>query len=214
MKKLFLLSLAISFLSACQTTPVKNCDLCAQDLLLWKTALDTVTQANFPDEKYNAVVHYADYSNAWITSDNDINITDDLLHRLTKEQRIAVAAHEIGHLKAGHYYSTLGVSILTSIAFSLVNIFVPGVGYAEYLVKPALLGSFSRPQELEADKLGVGYLQKAGLPPKYFIEVFQVIQEDSRGGSDETSYFSTHPTTQERIKQIESFYEKKLPVRD
>ena len=87
MKKIFLLSLAISFLSACQTTSVKNCDLCVQDLLLWKTALDTVTQANFPDEKYNAVVHYADYSNAWVTSDNDINITDDLLHRLTKEQR-------------------------------------------------------------------------------------------------------------------------------
>ena len=63
-----------------------------------------------------------------------------------------------------------------------------------------------RPQELEADKLGVGYLQKAGLPPHYFIEVFQIFREESGGKSDEASYFSTHPTTNERIEQIKSFY--------
>ena len=212
MKKKFILTLIIIFLGGCQTAPVKDCASCVYDLYLWKTAVDTVVQANFPDEEYNTVVHYVDYSNAWVTSGNDVHITDDLLYKLSQEQRIAVAAHEIGHLKAGHYYSTLGVSILTSIAFSVANVFVPGVGYAEYLVKPAVVGGFSRPQELEADKLGVGYLQKAGLPPHYFIEVFQIFREESKGKSDEASYFSTHPTTRERIEQIKSFYEKAEPA--
>ena len=210
MKKKFHLILIITVLVGCQTTPVKDCASCVYDLYLWKTAVDTVAQANFPDEEYNAVVHYVDYSNAWVTSGNDIHITDDLLHKLSQEQR--VAAHEIGHLKAGHYYSTLGVSILTSIAFSVANVFVPGVGFAEYLVKPVVVGGFSRPQELEADKLGVGYLQKAGLPPHYFMEVFQIFREESGGKSDEASYFSTHPTTNERIEQIKSFYEKPEPA--
>ena len=208
MKKKFLLILIIFLLAGCQTLPKNECASCAYDLYLWKTAVDTVAQANFPDEEYNAVVHYADFSNAWVTSGNDIHITNILLHKLSKEQRIAVAAHEMGHLKAGHYYSTMGVSILTSIAFTVANVFVPGLGYAEHLVKPVVVGGFSRPQELEADRLGVGYLKNAGLPPQYFIEVFQLFREESGGKSDEASYFSTHPTTVERIEQIESFYEK------
>ncbi len=207
MKRKFILILIMAFLGGCQTTlPVKDCAPCLYDIYLWKTAVDTVAHANFPDEEFNAVVHYVDYSNAWVTSGHDINITDDLLHKLSQEQRVAVAAHEIGHLKAGHYYSTMGVSILTSITFAIANVFVPGVGYAEYLVKPVVVGGFSRPQELEADHLGVGYLQKAGLPASHFIEVFQIFREESRGKSDEASYFSTHPTTTERIEQIKSLY--------
>jgi predicted Zn-dependent protease len=212
-KKIFII-LLITLLGGCQTVQETDCAGCAYDIYLWKTAVDTVSQANFPDEEFNAVVHYADFSNAWVTSGNDINITDDLLHKLSKEQRVAVAAHEIGHLKAGHYYSTMGVSILTSIAFTVAGVFVPGLGYAEYAVKPLVVGGFSRPQELDADKLGVGYLQKAGMSPHHFIEVFQIFREESGGKSDEASYFSTHPTTSERIKQIESFYEESQPAKE
>ena len=209
MKKLLLLILIIA--GGCQTTPDKDCVPCAHDLYLWKTAVDTVAQANFLNEDYKAVVHYANFSNAWVTTGNDIHITDDLLHQLSREQRVAVAAHEMGHLKAGHYYSSMGVSILTSIVFSVANVFVPGLGYAEYLVKPAVVGVFSRPQELEADKLGVGYLVKANVPPHHLIEVFKIFRKESGGKSDEASYFSTHPTSRERIEQIESFYEKTSP---
>ena len=102
----------------------------------------------------------------------------------------------------------MGVSILTSIAFSVANIFVPGLGYAEYVVKPAVVGGFSRPQELEADKLGVGYLVKANIPPHHLIEVFKIFRKESGDKSDEASYFSTHPSSKERIEQIESFYKK------
>ena len=196
------------FLAGCQTVPETDCAGCAYDVFLWKTAVDTVAQANFPGEEFKAVVHYTDFLNAWVTTGNDIHITDDLLHKLSKDQRVAVAAHEIGHLKSGHYYSSMGVSILTSIAFTVAGVFVPGLGYAEYAVKPAVVGGFSRPQELEADKLGVGYLRKAGLPPHHFIELFQIFREASGGKSDEASYFSTHPTTRERIDQIKSFYAK------
>ncbi|MBT3923782.1 MAG: M48 family metallopeptidase [Nitrospina sp.] len=214
MTKKFFLIFIVAILVGCQTTQKTDCAGCAYDLYLWKTAVGTVARANFPDEEYNAVVHYADFSNAWVTSGNDINITDDLLHQLSAEQRMAVAAHEMGHLKAGHYYSTMGVSILTSIAFTVAGAFVPGLGYAEYAVKPLVVGGFSRPQELEADKLGVGYLQKAGLPPQHFIEVFEIFREESGGKSDEASYFSTHPTTRERIQQIQDFYTKPEPARD
>ena len=118
MKKIFLLILIIA--SGCQSSP-KACVGCEHDLYLWKVAVDTVVHANFPDEEYNAVVHYVDFSNAWVTTGNDIHITDDLLHQLTTEQRVAVAAHEIGHLKAGHYYSrTVSYTHLTLPTSDLV----------------------------------------------------------------------------------------------
>ena len=202
MKKLFLLFLILFLLAGCQSTKSKDCAGCAYDVFLWKTAVDTIALANFPEEEFNAVVHYADYSNAWVTTGNEINITANLLHELSKEQRVAVAAHEIAHLKAGHYLTKLGVSILTSIGFSVLNIFVPGAGYSEYLVKPALVGGFSRPQELEADKMGVAYLNKAGYSSEYFVQLLEVFREKSGEEPEEASYFSTHPTNEARMQQI------------
>ncbi len=200
MKKLILLSLVIFLLAGCQSTRDKDCAGCAYDISLWKTAVDTIALANFPEEEFVAVVHYANFSNAWVTTGNEVNITANFLHELTKEQRIAVAAHEIAHLKSGHYFTKLGASILTSIGFSVLNVFVPGAGYSEYLVKPALMGGFSRPQELEADKLGVEYLIRAGFSTDYYLQLLYVLQKKS--GEESESYFSTHPTNEERIQQI------------
>ena len=202
MKKTFLIFLFLFLLVGCQSTRSADCTECAHDLFLWKTAVDTIALANFPEEEFNAVVHYADFSNAWVTTGNEINITANLLHELSKEQRIGVAAHEIAHLKAGHYYTKLGVSILTSIGFSVLNIFVPGAGYSEYLVKPALVGGFSRSQELEADKMGVEYMIRAGYSSEYFLQLLEVFRENSGDKSGEASYFSTHPTNEERMQQI------------
>jgi predicted Zn-dependent protease len=202
MKKPFLFFLILFLLAGCQSVNDKGCAGCAYDMFLWKTAVDTIALANFPEEEFIAVVHYADFSNAWVSTGNEINITANLLHELSKEQRVAVAAHEIAHLKAGHYYTKLGVSILTSIGFSVLNVFVPGAGYSEYLVKPALVGGFSRPQELEADKMGVEYLNKADYSPEYFLQLLEVFRKKSGEEPEEASYFSTHPTNEERMQQI------------
>jgi len=202
LNKPFLFFLILFLLAGCQSTKAKDCAGCAYDALLWKTAVDTISLANFPEEEFNAVVHYADFSNAWVTTGNEINITANLLHELSKEQRVAVAAHEIAHLKAGHYFTKVGVSILTSIGFSVLNIFVPGAGFSEYLVKPALVSGFSRSQELEADKMGIEYLNKSGYSPEYFLQLLEVFLKNSGDKTEETSYFSTHPTNEERMQQI------------
>ena len=189
-------------LAGCQSAREKGCATCTNDKFLWKTAVDTIALANFPEEEFVAVVHRADFSNAWVTTGNNVNITTNFLHELTTEQRVAVAAHEIAHLKSGHYYTKLGVSILTSIGFSVLNIFVPGAGYSEYVVKPALVGGFSRTQELEADKEGVEYLNKAGFSTKYYLQLLNVLQKKSGDTPEKGSYFSTHPTNKERIQKI------------
>ena len=93
---------------------------CNHHITYWQNAINVVVQANFPDEKFIAVVHYKDFKNAWVTTGENINITASLLDTLNFNQLVAVAAHEIAHLKIG------------------------------------------RSNQLEADRVGVDYLIKAG----------------------------------------------------
>ena len=72
---------------------------CDHRITYWQNAINVVVQANFPDEKFNAIVHYKDFKNAWVTSGENINITALLLDTLNFNQMVAVAAHEIAHLK-------------------------------------------------------------------------------------------------------------------
>jgi len=75
---------------------------CDHRITYWQNAINVVVQANFPDEKFNAVIHYKDFKNAWVTDGRNVNITALLLDTLDFDQIIAVAAHEIAHLKNGH----------------------------------------------------------------------------------------------------------------
>ena len=72
---------------------------CDHRITYWQNAINVVVQANFPDEKFNAIVHYKDFKNAWVTTGRNINITALLLDTLNFNQMVAVAAHEIAHLK-------------------------------------------------------------------------------------------------------------------
>ena len=85
-------------ISRSQCSSQQDCD---HHITYWQNAIDAVVQANFPDEKFNAVVHYKDFKNAWVTTGRNLNITASLLDSLDFDQMVAVAAHEIAHLKIG-----------------------------------------------------------------------------------------------------------------
>jgi hypothetical protein len=103
--KLSLLVL-IFFLTGCaggggvSRSQCKFQEYCDRHIGTWQKAIDAVTQANFPDEKFKGIVHYKDFKNAWVTTGENINITALLLDKLNFNQMVAVAAHEIAHLKS------------------------------------------------------------------------------------------------------------------
>ena len=162
--------------------------------------------ANFPNELgfYKPVVHEANFSNAWVTTGGEINITLNLLRNLGETGRICVISHELAHLKSNHYYSKVGISTLTSAFMSAAGTFVPGLGYLDHVVNPAITNSFGRQFELSADKLAVEYIKKTGLTKTDYLEFLYWMKNnlDDSGGSSTTSIFSTHPATQERIDEL------------
>ena len=73
-------------------------------------------------------MHKANFSNAWVTTGGEINITLNLLRNLGEMGRICVISHELAHLKSNHYFSKVGISTFTSAAMSVAGAFVPGLG--------------------------------------------------------------------------------------
>ena len=179
---------------------------CLSATEVWSKSINKGVAANFQDELgfYKPVVHKAKFLNAWVDTGGDINITLSLLKRLNEAGRICVISHELAHLKSNHYYSKLGISTLTSAAMSLAGAFVPGLGYLDYVVNPAVTNTFGRQFELTADRLAVEYIQKTGLTKMDYLKFLYWMKEnlDSSSKPETSSLFSTHPATQERISEL------------
>jgi predicted Zn-dependent protease len=61
---------------------------------------------------------------------------------------------------------------------------------------------FGRDDELEADFLGVCFMNDTGYDPSELIRVMQVLDE-SRQGNQPPEFFSTHPDPGNRIQRIQ-----------
>jgi len=179
---------------------------CLNAMEVWGQSINRVVVANFPDELgfYKPVVHKANFSNAWVTTGGEINITLNLLRNLGEMGRVCVISHELAHLKSNHYFSKVGISTLTSAAMSVAGVFVPGLGYLDYAVNPAITNSFGRQFELSADELAVEYIKKTGLTKADYVKFLYWMKENLDGSdhSATASIFSTHPATQERINEL------------
>ena len=179
---------------------------CLNATKVWGQSINRVVVANFPDELgfYKPVVHKTNFSNAWVTTGGEINITLNLLSNLGETGRICVISHELAHLKSNHYFSKVGISTFTSAAMSVAGAFVPGLGYLDHLVNPAITNSFSRQFELSADELAVEYIKKTGLTKADYVKFLYWMKENFDGSdrSATASIFSTHPATQERINEL------------
>ena len=179
---------------------------CLNAMGVWGQSINRVVVANFPDELgfYKPVVHKANFSNAWVTTGGEINITLNLLRNLGETGRICVISHELAHLKSNHYFSKVGISTFTSAVMSAAGTFVPGLGYLDHLVNPAITNSFGRQFELSADELAVEYIKKTGLTQADYVKFLYWMKENLDGSDRATtvSIFSTHPATQERINEL------------
>ena len=202
--------LALLFITSCAGPNTQIChpgksQSCLGYTEIWAQSLNKVVAANFPDDLgfYRPIVHEANFSNAWVTTGGEINISLNLLRKLDEMGRICVISHELAHLKSNHYYSKKGISVFTTAAMSVAGTFVPGLGYLNHVINPVVTNSFGRQFELSADKLAVEYIQKAGLEKSDYVKFLYWMKENLESSNrHKTSLFSTHPATQERINEL------------
>ncbi|MBN2035008.1 MAG: M48 family metalloprotease [Deltaproteobacteria bacterium] len=160
---------------------------------------------------YNFNCVNANYVNAYAFPGGSIACTRGILLELDNEAQLAaLLGHELGHVNARHTAASMskaqlaniavgGLAILTSVAVgsTVGNL----AGQLGQLGSGALLASYSRDNERQADHLGMEYITRSGYGPEGMVGLMDMLNSMSRHKAGATDLlFATHPMSSERYK--------------
>ncbi len=170
------------------------------------------THSELKDRRLELVMVHNESLNAFAVPGGVIGIHDGLLlHAETESELAAVLGHELAHLSQNHFARGVehakrsAVPNMLALLGSLVIAATAGAdaGLAAITtVQAASLQSqlnFSRHNELEADRLGMKTLVKAGIDPNAVPAMFERMQRASRYYRRPPEFLLTHPVSETRI---------------
>ncbi len=162
-----------------------------------------------PEMPYSFRVVNANYVNAYAFPGGSIAVTRGILLKLDNEAELAaLLGHELGHVNARHTAETMSKGMLTNALVGGVAAIVGSqAGYGDLAAQlgmigsGALLASYSRDNEREADALGMEYMVGAGYGPDGMVGLMEMLNDLSKGRHSTTELlFSTHPMSSERYQ--------------
>ena len=116
----------------------------------------------------------------------------------------SIMGHEIAHAVARHSAERASTAMLADLGTIALETFlgqkIPG---GRYLRQFGLDLPFSRNQEHEADYLGIIFSSLAGYNIEESYKIWQRMKEIEGSGSSD--FFSTHPSTDNRIKRLKEW---------
>jgi len=144
--------------------------------------------------------------------------TELILEAKNESQLASVLAHEIAHVSQRHIaraFDTSGQSTALTIATLLAAILI---GTQDTQAGQAVLMSglassqqssinFTRSNEYEADRVGIGILTDTGINPQGMVEFFEILLDKSPEGGIE--YLRTHPLSSNRVSEAKNRVDKK-----
>jgi predicted Zn-dependent protease len=129
-------------------------------------------------------------------------------------QLAAVMGHEVAHATARHSAERMSQQMILQYGIQAAGATSETVAQnAELLAQAATLGvvlPFSRDQEAEADEIGLIYMARAGYDPREAIELWKNMQAYTGPGGPE--FLSTHPSTGNRIAELEAAMPRALEI--
>ncbi len=149
--------------------------------------------------------------NAFALPGGQVFITRALYDKLQTEGELAgVLGHEIGHVVGRHSAEQIAKTELTQglTGAAVIAAYDPdNPASANSAQVAALIGQlinlkFGREDELEADYLGVCFINDSGYDPNELIGVMEIL-EASQTGDRPPEFFSTHPNPGNRIQRIQ-----------
>src|SRR5688572_24140049 len=171
--------------------------------------------SDMPNEEFKFFVIDDQAINAFTTGCCNIYVNRGLLVTLNSEAELAgVLGHEIGHVTARHpaRRQTRGVAASLGAMAAAILTGSNAIGQLANIGAQAWMMGYGRENEMEADRLGMKYMVKAGYNPESIGKVFDMFksgekferQRAAAEGREPRLYhgvFSSHPSPDQREVQ-------------
>jgi predicted Zn-dependent protease len=168
-----------------------------------------VQAAGLTNRSWDYAVFVSETPNAFVLPSGKIGVTTGLLALVRNDDQLAaVLGHEVGHVVARHaaerYSSTAIAAIGIQAAQGVAGDYGQAVGaLGGFGAQLGVLLPFSRRDELEADRLGVDYMVRAGYRASESVALWRLMAAQRQTSAPE--FASTHPSDGTRIAELEAY---------
>lgn len=174
-----------------------------------------VQAAGLANRPWQYVVFDDPAANAFVLPGGRIGVNTGLLDLVENDDQLAaVLGHELAHSVANHAAERYSQTAATQLALGVGQAALGSQASPQAARQIAALGGagaqlgillpYSRKHELEADRLGVDYMVRAGYRPGEAVELWRTMQRANTGGRP-PKFLSTHPSESTRIAELERY---------
>ncbi|MCM5678819.1 M48 family metalloprotease [Schlegelella sp. S2-27] len=155
---------------------------------------------------YSYRVLNANYVNAYTFPAGAVGVTRGIMTELDDESQLAaLLGHELGHVNARHAAQRQGQAMIAQAVVVGIGVAASDsqwgalAGLGSQIGASALLSSYSRDNEREADALGQEYMVRSGYPATGMTGLHQMlVDQQKEEPSLLATMFSSHPMSSER----------------
>ncbi len=165
---------------------------------------------NLPGTNWEFEIFEDRSANAFALPGGKVGINTGLLEIARTDGQLAAAlAHEMAHVTSNHAQTRLQNNQMIAVGGALLGAALGGQNseqvsrYATGAGNLVFGRSFSRAQELQADRIGTIFMARAGYQPSEAVDLWQNMA--ARGGQGTPEFLSTHPISTTRIKALKDF---------
>jgi predicted Zn-dependent protease len=161
------------------------------------------------DKTWSYAVFDSKQKNAFVLPGRQVGFYSGLMNLADNDDQIAaVMGHEVGHVTGRHSAERYSQQIAAGIGLTAAGIAlgddnkelaaILGAGVTFGIILP-----YSRKHELEADKIGVDYMARAGYDPMQAVAFWDKM--NAGGGSRPPEFLSTHPSPETRMRELREY---------
>lgn len=179
---------------------------------LRKVGPPLVQAAGLQNQSWEYTVFQGEEANAFVLPGGKVGFYEGIFKRMDNDDQLAtVLGHEIGHVAARHSAERYSQQVAAGVGMQAAQVALQAGDVSGASTIAAVLGTgvqfgvllpYSRTHELEADRLGVTYMHKAGFDPRQSLRFWQNMTAQRGGKAPPPELMSTHPSDQTRISAL------------
>jgi predicted Zn-dependent protease len=169
-----------------------------------------------PGWRWEVNVITSDQLNAWCMPGGKMAVYTGLIEKLklTDAEIAAIMGHEIAHALREHGRERVSQQVAANAAVAIgaaaLGLGEAGANLGSLIAQVTFTLPNSRTHEIEADRIGVELAARAGYDPRAAISVWQKMAQ--AGGSGPPQFLSTHPSPENRMKDLEQYAQRVMPL--